>query len=201
MEDLTRYCPFTQFTHQLLIRDELSRVISHLQHESGFNVNIVLYFLWLAKSSYGRLTCQDLKFLQGQVMLWHQRVIAELKYTHALVVNSADPTAIHIKQVLQEEIVKAHIIEQQMLYDTRVKVHVLRRSMQQQVSDACASMMHYCQIKNDLLADEDRDAFIYLFACVFPHVVRFEIEQQIDAVFNQMKMKPNRQLQMMWEEF
>lgn len=201
MEDLTRHCPFTQFTHQLLSRDELSRVISHLQHESGFNINIILYFLWLAKSSYGRLTCQDLKFLQAQVMLWHQRVIAELKYTHALVAESADPTAIEIKKVLQEEIVKAHVIEQRMLYDTRVKVHVLRRSQQQQVSDACVSMVHYCQIKNDLLPDEDRDAFIYLFSFVFNQVARAEIEQQIDTAFDRMKMTSGRPLQMMWEEF
>ena len=200
MEDFSRHCPFTQFTHQLLLKNELDQVVSHLQHQSGFNINIVFYLLWLAKARYGRLTRQNLKVLQSQIALWHQRVIAELKYTHALVADHTDPAAIEIKQALQEEIMKAHIIEQCMLYDSGLKTHLLRRSSTQQLADACASVIHYCELKNDLLINEDQAAFIQLFFVVFDDVKRTEIEKQITIAFDRLK-EPATQQQMMWEEF
>lgn len=201
MEDFSRHCPFTQFAHHLLVRSELSESISHLQHQSGFNINIIFYSLWVAKSRYGRLTRQNLKVLQSQIALWHQRVIAELKYTHALVADHKHPAAIQIKQALQEEIIKAHIIEQCMLYDSGLKTHLLRRSSVQQLADACASMIHYCELKNDLLIDEDQAAFIQLSLAVFDDIKRSDIEKQIKSAFDRFKVPTTHQLQMMWEAF
>jgi len=172
-----------------------------LQHQSGFNINIIFYLLWLAKSRYGRLTRQNLKVLQSQIALWHQRVIVELKYTHALVADHKHPAAIQMKEALQEEIIKAHIIEQRMLYDTSLKTHLLRRSSLQQLADACVSMIHYCELKNDLLIDEDQAAFIQLFLIVFEDIKRSDIEKQIKSAFDRLKVPATTQLQMMWEEF
>ena len=109
--------------------------------------------------------------------------------------------ALQIKQALQEEIIKANIIEQRMLYDSDLKTHPLRRSLTQQLADACASMIHYCELKNDLLIDEDQAAFIQLFSVVFDDIKRSEIEKQIKAAFDRLKVPATCQLQMMWEEF
>src|SRR3990167_8248005 len=163
MEDISQHCPFIQFTHDLLAKAELNQVVYHLQHDSGFNINIILYLLWLSKARYGRLSKRNVKALQAQITVWHQRIIAELKYTHALVANQTDSIAIQIKQALQEEIIKAHLVEQRMLYDSQLKTHPLRRSLQQQLADGCMSMIHYCELKNDLLLDDDQTAFIQLF--------------------------------------
>jgi len=199
MDDFNRSCPFTRFTRDLLALTALNQPIYHLQHQSGFNINIIFYLLWMAKARYGRLSKRDVKMLQGQVMLWHQRVIAELKYTHALLADHSDPFALEIKHALQEEIIKAHVIEQHMLYESQIKTHVLRRTPLQQIADASASMMHYCELKNDLIMDEDQVAFIQLFSAVFDGVEKNDIEKPLMQSFDRLRM--NQPAQMMWEEF
>ncbi|MCX7125285.1 MAG: hypothetical protein NTU49_05950, partial [Gammaproteobacteria bacterium] len=164
----------------------------------GFNINIILYFLWLAKARYGRLTKRNMKELQTQVMLWHQRVIAELKYTHALLADHSDSVSVQIKYLLQEEIAKAYMIEQCMLYESKLKTQVLRRTPYQQLTDACVSMIHYCELKNDLLIDEDQAAFIQLFSLVFD-IDRVDIEKEIILAFNRLKTIADQPVQMMWE--
>ena len=201
MEDFSQHCPFTRFTHDLLAKTELNTAIYYLQHQSGFNINIVLYLLWLARSSYGRLTKKNIKLLQDQIALWHQRVIAELKYTHALVANNVDPVAIQIKNALQEEIAKAHIIEQQMLYESRLKKQVLRRSPFQELADACASIVHYCELKNDLLIGNDQAAFTQLFYYIFDAMEKTDIEKQVADAFLRFKTPSAQPVQMAWEEF
>ena len=198
MEDFNRHCPFTQFTSNLLANPKLNPTLYHLQHESGFNINIILYFLWLAKARYGRLTKRNMKELQTQVMLWHQRVIAELKYTHALLADHSDSVSVQIKYLLQEEIAKAYMIEQCMLYESKLKTQVLRRTPYQQLTDACVSMIHYCELKNDLLIDEDQAAFIQLFSLVFD-IDRVDIEKEIILAFNRLKTIADQPVQMMWE--
>lgn len=199
MEDCNQTCPFTRFTRDLLALTSLNQPIYHLQHQSGFNINIILYVLWLAKARHGRLSKRDVKMLQGQVMLWHQRVIAELKYTHALLTDHNDSFALEIKHALQDEIIKAHVIEQRMLYESQIKTQVLRRTPLQQVADACASIMHYCELKNDLITDEDQVAFIQLFLAIFDGVKKHDIEKQLMQSFDRLRM--NQPAQMMWEEF
>ena len=168
MEDISQHCPFIQFTHDLLAKAELNQVVYHLQHDSGFNINIILYLLWLAKARYGRLSKRNVKALQ-------------------------------IKQELQEEIIKAHLVEQRMLYDSQLKTHPLRRSLQQQLADGCMSMIHYCELKNDLLLDDDQTAFIQLFSAVFNDLARTEVEKQILLAFDRLKTEQPAQL--MWQEF
>ncbi|MCX7121407.1 MAG: DUF2390 domain-containing protein [Gammaproteobacteria bacterium] len=201
MEDFNRHCLFTQFTSELLSHPELNQSIYHLQHASGFNINIILYFLWVAKSRYGRLSKRNVKELEAQVMLWHQRVIAELKYTYALLGDRTDSISTNIKQLLKEEIAKAHMIEQCMLYESRIKTRVLRRTPQQQLMDACASMLYYCELKNDLLIEEDQAAFNQLFYFVFDSFSRAEVEQEISLTFNQLKINAETPTQLMWEAF
>ncbi len=54
---------------------------------------------------------------------------------------------------------------------------------------------------NDLLIDEDQAAFIQLFSVVYDDIKRSEIEKQIKAAFDRLKVPATCQLQMMWEEF
>lgn len=199
MEDCSQDCPFTQFTQKLLAKVELNQAIYHLQHDSGFNINIILYLLWMAKTRFGRLTKRNIKMLQAEIALWHQRVIAELKYTHALVANNSDPVAVQIKQALQEEIIKAHLIEQHLLYEFQLKTRPLRRTPLQQLVDACMSMIHYCELKNDLLLEEDQAAFMQLFSAVFDELTPSEIEKQVSIAFQRLKTEQPTQL--MWEAF
>lgn len=199
MEDCNQDCAFTQFTRELLAKTGLSKAVYHLQHDSGFNINIILYVLWLARASYGRISKRNIKMLQAQIMLWHQRVIAELKYTHALVADHTDPLAVQIRHLLQKEIVKAHWIEQQMLYESQLKTQPLRRTASQQLADACASLMHYCELRSELVVDEDQSAFIQLFSVAFQDLPRSVIEDHIVTAFN--KLKAQQPAQMMWEEF
>lgn len=198
MEDFT-VCPFTQFTRNLLSRSALAQPIYHLQHESGFNVNIILYFLWLAKECYGRLTKRNVRDLQTQIMLWHQRVIAELKYTHALLGNHTDSVSVNIKHLLEEEIAKAHLIEQCMIYDSKIKTRQLRRTPHQQLTDACTSMIYYCELKNDLLIEADQIAYAQLAVLVFDMLPKAAVEQEVTQAFDQLKTTAGKPVQLMWD--
>lgn len=202
MEDFNRqHCPFVQFTHELLEKTELNRAIYQLQHHSGFNMNMVFYLLWLARARYGRLTKRQLKSLEAQITVWHQRVITELKYTHELLVDHTDPTAVQIRQALQTEIMRAHSIEQQLLFDSNSKTQVLRRTSNQQLADACGSLVHYCELKNDLLIPDDQVAFALLFSVVFDDVERADIEKQVALLSDQFQLQSNTGLsqQTLWE--
>ena len=198
MDDFNR-CPFTQFTRLLLSKSELNQPVYHLQHASGFNINIILYMLWLAKERYGRMTKRNVKDLQTQVMLWHQRVIAELKYTHALLEKQVDGVSVKIKSLLEEEIAKAYLIEQCMIYDSKIKTRVLRRTPHQQLIDACASMMYYCELKNDLLIEEDQAAYTQLLLSVFDRLSPAEVEQEVAQAFKQLQTTAEKPVQLMWE--
>ena len=200
MEDFNQHCPLVQFTCELLDNTNLNRAIYQLQHHSGFNMNMIFYLLWLAKSRYGRLTKRQLKTLEGHILVWHQRVVAELKYTHALVANHPDPVAVQIKQALQTEIMRAHHIEQRLLFDSNIKTHALRRSPHQQLADACASLVSYCELKNDLLIPEDQAAFVLLFAFVFNEVERADIEKQVSQLAEQFRVFSNQLIQQaLWD--
>ncbi|OGT32823.1 MAG: hypothetical protein A3C44_03570 [Gammaproteobacteria bacterium RIFCSPHIGHO2_02_FULL_39_13] len=196
MDDLNSTCPFIQFTRELLTKNELSESVHHLQHHSGFNINIILYLVWLAKAGYGRLSKRNIKLLQSQVALWDQRIIAELKYTHALLSDHLDPVAVQIKNELQEEIAKAHLIEQHMLHETQIKKQILRRSSQQKLVDACVNIIRYCELKNDLLVEEDKIAFNKLFSAIFDKMDRDEIEKQISLAFSRLNLHPDYPVQM-----
>lgn len=190
-EKASKHSPFTQFTRRLLTNTTLNDAIYHLQHNSGFNINIIFYLLWSARARYGRLTKQQISLLQSQVLSWHQKVIAELKYTHALLAHSLDPAAVQIKRELQTEIARAHFIEQQMLYETRLKTRVLHRSLEEQLADASCSLIRYCELKNDLLIDEDQAAFLTLLCAVFDECKRSKLEMQIQSNFLQLKNNAN----------
>lgn len=201
MEDFSQQCPFSRFTSDLFTKAQINSAIYHLQHRSGFNINIVLYLLWLAKACYGRVTKRQVKMLQSQVALWHQRVIAELKYTHALVATHPDPIAAQIKNELQLEIIKAHYIEQRMLYDLKFKTRLMRRSSHQQLVDACSNMVAYCEIKNEVLLPEDQIVFTQLFQVIFDTIDSAEIIKQIELSLNRFHLAADQPVQMVWREF
>lgn len=201
MEDFSRHCPFSRFTRDVFASDQMSSALYHLQHRSGFNLNIVLYLLWLAKACYGRTTKRQVKTLESQVALWHHRVVAELKYTHALVATHPDPIAVQIKSELQAEIVKAQCIEQRMLYDLKLKTRLLRRSAQQQLVDACVNIVSYCELKNELLLSEDQVALGQLFQAVFNTIEPAEISKQLRLSLNRFQVPSEHSTQMMWQEF
>ncbi|MDP1574824.1 MAG: DUF2390 domain-containing protein [Coxiellaceae bacterium] len=188
MEDFNQHCPLVQFTCELLGKTDLNRAIYQLQHHSGFNMNMIFYLLWLAKSCFGRLTKRQLKALEGHILVWHQRVVAELKYTYALVANHPDPIAVQIKQALQTEIMRAHHIEQRLLFDSNIKTQSLRRTAHQQLADACASLVSYCELKNDFLIPEDKAAFVLLFTFVFNEIERADIEKQVSLLADQFRV-------------
>lgn len=194
MDDFGQYSkhsPFTQFAHRLLTNTTLSEAIYHLQHNSGFNINIVFYLLWSARARYGRLTKQQISLLQSHVLSWHQRVLAELKYTHALLAHSVDPVVVQIKRELQHEITRAHFIEQQMLYDTKLKARTLHRSLEEQLADASCSLIRYCELKNDLLIDGDQASFSTLLCAVFDECERPDLENQIQNSFKHLEGDAN----------
>lgn len=202
MEDHIQLCPFTQFTYKLLNNNELNQTLYHLQHNSGFNINIIFYLLWVAKSQYGRLTKRQIKQCENEISVWHQQVIAELKYTHALILQYVSPKALQIKEAIQKEIVKAHLIEQYMLYSTRLKTPLLNRNHHQQLLDACMSLIHYCQLKNDLLIDDDQVAFNHLFSIVFDNLSELEIKKEIQMALREFKILASKaNYQMSWREF
>ncbi|GEM_PF-5188466 len=200
MEDFGQHCPFSRFTRDLFADSQINSSIYHLQHRSGFNINIILYLLWLAKACYGRVTKRQVKLLQSEVALWHQRVIAELKYTHALVANHPDPVAIQIKNELQQEIAKAHLIEQRMLFDLKLKTRLMRRSPQQQLIDACINIANYCELKNEVLLPEDQTALSHLFQVTFDTINSTEIIKQIQLSLERFHL-PSEPVQMIWQEF
>lgn len=198
MDDNREY-PFIQFCQKLLNDPKMADPLFQLQHQGGFNVNIIFYLLWLAKEKYGRLTKRNIKLLLSQIVLWHQRVITELKFTHALVANQNTEVAQHIKLALEEHILKAYVIEQRMLYESRMKTSSLKRSSILELQDACASMINYCEIKNDLLLDDDYAAFATVCQTVFYDIKPDEVEKQLSSAFSRLK-KSDGPIQMMWSE-
>lgn len=200
MEDVNQHCPLVQFVSELLAQPDLNRAIYQLQHHSGFNMNMVFYLLWVAKSRFGRLTKRQLKALEGHILLWHQRVVAELKYTHALVANHPDPVAVQMRQALQTEILRAHQVELRLLYDAHMKAQLLRRTPPQQLADACASLATYCELKNDLFIPEDRDAFVLLFSFVFGDMAQTDIEKHVAQLADQFQVLSNQLTQQaLWD--
>jgi len=195
-------CPFTQFAHSLLLENKSTQqAFLHLQQHSGFNINLILYALWLAKSRYGRLTKRNVNLLQMTIYSWHQYVLVELKYTHALLENDLSEMALSIKKQLQEEIERAHLIEQRMLFESKIKTKLLRRSAKQQLHDACISLIHYCELKNDLLVPEDKTALKTLLCHVFDDLAESDIGTQINLVFTRMQKPELTPVQLSWEGF
>lgn len=193
--------PFTQFAHELLLNEQAQKAFLHLQHHSGFNINLILYALWLAKSRYGRLTKRNFDFLQASIHAWHQQILVELKYTYALLSEHLSDLAVNIKKQLQTEIERAHLIEQRMLFESNIKTKTLRRNSQQQLKDACTSLIHYCELKNDLLAPEDKAALTQLLCHVFHDLDESAILAEVDKVFDRMQKPELSPVQLMWESF
>lgn len=194
MEDMNRSNFFTLFSHELSSISELNQAITHFRDNSSFNINIIFYLLWFGKSCFGRLTKKHLKILQAEITLWHQRVISELKYTYASINDTSHLTALQIKQALGEEIAKANIIEQIMLYELGSKTKSLHRTSAQQMHDACMSMVHYCELKNNLFFERDQSAFRQLLFAVFDGIAPVDIEKQTSQTFNQLKVERSTQL-------
>lgn len=191
--------PFTQFAHDLLINEKAQQAFLHLQHHSGFNINLVLFSLWFAKARFGRLSKRNLNLLQLTIYSWHQRIVVELKYTHELVMGHSSDIAINIKRQLEEEIERANLIEQRMLVEAKLKMKINKRNAKQQLDDACASLIHYCELKNDLLIPEDKTALTQLLHHVFDELSISDINNQIDTIFNRTETPELFPTQLMWE--
>lgn len=200
MEDVIPHCPFSRFAAELLSKGQIKSALYHLQHRAGFNINLIFYLLWLAKGCYGRVTKRQIQLLYDQVALWHQRVIAELKYTYALVANHTNPTIVSIQHALEAEIAKAHLIEQHMLYAVRLKTRVLRRSSQQQLVDACVNIAHYCEFKNDLLIMDDQMALCELLQNTFDTIDSNIITQQVQNSLQHFAFSEEKPIQTRWQE-
>jgi hypothetical protein len=194
MEDMNRFNPFVVFSNGLFSRAELNQSILYFQHNSSFNINIIFYLLWFAKSCCGRLTKKQLKILQTEITLWHQRIISELKYTYSSINSDSHLTASKIKQVLGEEIVKANVVEQIMLFEMGSKTKPLHRTPTQKIIDACMSMIYYCELKNNAFLENDQSAFKQLLCVVFNDVSATDVEKQASITFNQMKTECSAQL-------
>ena len=170
MDDFAQYRTLTQFSRTLFAKPALRPILQRLQSKADYNLNIIFYLLWIAKASQGRLTKQHFSALESHISLWHQRVILELKYTHSLLAKHTDPTAMEIKHTIQDEILRANDIEQCLLCETDVKTHILQRTPEEQLSDACSSMVSYCEAQGSKVFVRHHPALVSLFSAVFDSV-------------------------------
>lgn len=122
VQSLAASCIFTEFTQALLLEAPVLSAVACIQAYDYLNTNVILYLLWFSLSSGGRLPVKALSMLDREVALWRQRVTVELKYTHAMLKGAHTPMADELRAELQDEIAKAHLIEQQMLYDAGLKL-------------------------------------------------------------------------------
>ena len=174
---------FPKFAEKILSVEVLSPTFNYLQQQCGFQLNVLLYLLWLSKARFGRLTKKQLRQLLDFMMSWHQRVISELQYAYALVADQSGEAAQGIQQILALEIAQALKIEQEMLFESQIKSKRLQRSPKQQLVDACASIKHYCAVKKDVLMRNDQPALMALCAAVFDEVSHQTIESQVSQIF------------------
>ena len=190
----------TRFSHALFANAALDPVLSQLQNQGEFNLNIIFYLLWAAKTCHGRMTKRQLRDLQLQIAVWHQRVILELKYTYAMLTNHADPAACEIKHAIQEEILRANDIEQRLLFESRINMHLLRRTPRQQLSDACASIVNYSSVEQSHWMSGHRSIFTVLFSCVFEEVAQDEVEREISSIWDRtLSAQPSVTQRVLWE--
>lgn len=200
MEDVAKQCPLVQFSQMLFSRQELAAPLSTLQQQGEFNLNIVFYLLWAAKACHGRLTKRQLKSLQLQVVLWHQRVILELKYTYAMLARHKDSEAAEIKQAIQEEILRANAIEQHLLFEAGVKLSLLQRTPVQQLSDACTSFMNYCSLSQLAWLAAHRPLMKNFFSSIFEEVPKTDIDRVLGMMLDKALPSSDQLMQpSLWE--
>lgn len=194
---------FSEFAQRLLANPELQSSLLHLQHHSGFYINLLLYLLWLGKQQFGRVNKQKIRSLLLLITPWHKRVISELKFTHALLAHHHDAVSKKIKEALETEILKALVIEQQMLEESPVLMNDKpeHRSPKQCIADACASIAQYCEVKNELFVLQDQAALISLFQAIFEEMNFDQIESQINKTFSRFQSTLQSGVQLTWESF
>lgn len=190
--------PFSQFARSIIANSKLHAPLYQLQHESGFNLNILLYLIWYARMGYGRLSRRQVMLLESHIILWHQRVISELKYTHALLTHSEDKIAIEIRRALEIEIERAYYIEQEMLFDSEKKRHVTKQKLEQKLSDACINLLRACELKNNFLIEKDLASFFKILQHAFSDRDSDEIRDQLTRAFSRYT---NTSSQLTWETF
>ena len=69
-----------------------------------------------------------------------------------------------IRQVIQMRVTQAEQIEQQMLYETHLKTHRMKRSPKQKLTDACVNLLQYTTSQEHQCTNETRAAFIVLLS-------------------------------------
>lgn len=138
---------FWRFSVDFYRREGVEQALLFLQQRYGFNVNVILYFFWLAMLGQGGLAQGKLLTILERVVNWHNKVVLPLRRVRDTLKKKVQNQAVEAlrKEILQEEL-HAEQIEQMMLYEAQWTVGERKRTPAKKAADICRSMTSYCYL-------------------------------------------------------
>lgn len=133
--------PFWDFSIQFYRQKEAEAALLQLQREYGFNVNVILYFLWYASIGQGGLSQKKVRELLTEIAPWHNKVVLPLRRLRVKLTNQHEL----YREILGEEL-NAEQVEQTLMYERIWFVEAKSRSSAQKVSGICRSVASYCYL-------------------------------------------------------
>lgn len=176
--------PFWEFSLALYANQPIKLACLDLQQRHGFNVNIVLFLFWLAKTGRGRLSRQQLTQMLEQLLPWRNYITLALrKHRLGLGKQKQDKPKLakRYEKILDVEI-KAEQVEQLMLTDMLLLTRYPDRSLWQNANDLLASLKAYASVVETKLDVDDEGPISQLLMHTFPQLTLANIEQLCQSI-------------------
>jgi len=147
--------PFWRFSLQFYQQPKVEDLFLYLQNSYGLNVNVLLFFCWVAYNSQGGLTQHKIREILLTIRPWHEKVVLPLRRIRQYLKAKKAPWVSSVREhILQEEIQAEHA-EQLLILQSFEHSKRRVKAPQHKAADICRSISAYCRV---MRTDFDKEA-------------------------------------------
>lgn len=181
--------PFVAYAHDLSNQNEIRNILDFLEKKQSLNPNLLLFFLWFSQSERGRLTTQHIKAIMSNLCAWHERIALTLNNLHQKIDTQPSPLSEDIKNSIASEANLAKEVEQCLIADTLLKTSAFKRTLNQQLTDACHAIINYSKVLKTYLDSEDWQHIATLLQHAFPTLTDTAIQKASQLALSRSSIK------------
>lgn len=150
--------------------------------------SLLVFVVWLSAAQYGRLSKAKLARLHRGIRDWHLKVNRPFSnWVSKLQNNVSSNLSRTLISFIREDSQLAEQIEQRLLIESMLGMHVKRRNAEQCLSDACYNVAQLIKLMRSSCALKDSEALYAVVNFIFAECSMEDVEQHMSVALQSVR--------------
>lgn len=180
VEDHINQNPFWQFSVNLYKNEPVKYACLYLQNTQDININLLLFLLWVAKTTRGAVSEKQLTQISDRLDYWHNTITMPLRKIRTKDILQVEQYRRVRRSVLSVELFSDQL-EQAILYEYGYNLAKHPFETRQQLSDAVKSLKAFSHFYKFIWHQISQQQLVTLLRFVFEDIEEIFINQVVEA--------------------